>query len=79
VSEGQCDQLYASGGGHVGAAMPAPSCGDGAGATVQILRSIDDRSALLERGAPFPALHHKKGRSVDTSILTGCDATLLSL
>ena len=42
------------------------------GGAVQVLRSIDGRSAALNRGVPFPALHYKKGRAVDSSILSAC-------
>eukprot|EP00892_Ulva_mutabilis_P001866 jgi/Ulvmu1/11680/UM008_0090.1 len=70
VGEAEASQLYASGAGHIGGASDAPSVGQGAGATVQILRSIDGRSAQLDRGVPFPALHYKKGRPIDHSILT---------
>ena len=70
VGESEASQLYASGAGHVGGGDDGPPLGQGARTTVQILRSIDGRSALLHRGAPFPALHYKKGRPIDHSILT---------
>jgi hypothetical protein len=72
VGESQSHQLYASGAGHLGGTLPGPADGFGAGATVQVLRSVDGRSALLDRGNPFPVLHYKKGRPVDASILNGC-------
>jgi hypothetical protein len=71
VGEEHASSLYASGAGHYGSALPAPRSGQGAAATVQILRSIDGRSAQLDQGRPFPVLHHKKGRPVEASILSG--------
>lgn len=73
VGESEASRLYASGAGHIGGSHDAPTDGQGSGATVQILRSIDGRSAQLDRGAPFPALHYKKGRPIDHSILTACE------
>lgn len=72
VGETEASRLYASGAGHIGSSSIAPELGQGSRATVQILRSIDGRSAQLHRGVPFPALHYKKGRPVDHSILTAC-------
>lgn len=79
VGESEASRLYASGAGHIGGSHDAPTDGQGSGATIQILRSIDGRSAQLDRGAPFPALHYKKGRPIDHSILTACAAVPLHL
>ena len=74
MGEAEAHCLYASGAGHLGGSLPAPEEGQGGGATVQILRSIDGRSATLDQGRPFPVLHYKKGRPVEVSILSGCAA-----
>jgi hypothetical protein len=71
VGEDSVSCLYASGAGHYGSSLPAPDTGQGSAASVQILRSIDGRSAQLDQGRPFPVLHYKKGRPVDASILSG--------
>jgi hypothetical protein len=76
VGESAANHLYASGAGHIGSGLAAPPHGQGGGCCVQILRSIDARSAQLDRGQPLPALHYKKGRPVDHSILTACAAPL---
>lgn len=68
--------LFGSGAGHVGSQQEAPDGAPGALCCVQLFRSIDGRSALLDQGHGFPALHYKKGRPVDSSIHSACAASV---
>ena len=69
IGEENC--LYGSGSGHPGSHIPAELTQPTDACTVQILRSIDERSAKLNRGVGYPALRYKKGRPIDMSILSG--------